>query len=60
MSELGAARCPGLADRQGTVVGGGRYTSTVQVILDGNKSSIPLHRDYVELLAELEAPPQNA
>jgi hypothetical protein len=55
ISELGAARCPGLADRRGTVVGGSRYTSTVRVILEGNKSPIPLHRDYIELLAEPEA-----
>jgi len=56
MSALGAARCPRLADRQGTIIGGSQYLSSVRVIFDGYKSPIPLHRDYLELLAEQEAP----
>jgi hypothetical protein len=49
LSALGAARCPRLADREGVIVGGGRYPSTVRVIFDGSKSPMSLHRDYIEL-----------
>ena len=48
MSSLGAARCPRLADREGVVVGGGQYQSTVRIIFDGFKAPTSLHRDYVE------------
>ena len=48
LSSLGAARCPRLADKEGVVVGGGQYRSTVRVIFDGFKSPMSLHRDYVE------------
>jgi hypothetical protein len=48
LSPLGAARCPGLADKEGVVVGGGRYPNTARVIFDGFKTPTSLHRDYVE------------
>jgi len=48
LSPLGAVRCPRLADREGVVVGGGRYPSTARVIFDGFKVPTSLHRDYVE------------
>ena len=48
LSPLGAVRCPGLADREGVVVGGGRYPSTARVIFDGFRAPTSLHRDYVE------------
>jgi hypothetical protein len=51
MSARGAARCPRLADRQGIIVGGGRYHSTVRVIFDGSKSPMSLHQDYIELVS---------
>ena len=51
MSALGAARCPRLADRQGIIVGGGRYHCTVRVIFDGSKSPMSLHQDYLELVS---------
>ena len=48
MSPLGAARCPRLAGKEGVVVGGGQYPSTVRIIFDGSKTPKSLHRDYVE------------
>ena len=48
LSPLGAARCPRLADKEGVIVGVGRYQSTVRIIFDGLKSPTSLHRDYVE------------
>jgi hypothetical protein len=48
MSPLGAARCPGLADREGVVVGGGQYPGTARIIFDGFKAPTSLHRNYVE------------
>jgi len=38
LSPLGAARCPRLADKEGLIVGVGRYQSTVRIIFDGLKS----------------------
>jgi hypothetical protein len=55
MSPLGATRSPGLADKQGTVIGGGRYATSVRVRFDGYKTPTSLHRDYIELIpTELE------
>jgi hypothetical protein len=48
MSPLGATRCPRLAGKEGVVVGGGQYPSTVRIIFDGSKTPKSLHRDYVE------------
>lgn len=48
MSELGAARCPRLADRTGIVIGGSRNPSTIHVRFDGNVTRTALHQDYVE------------
>jgi hypothetical protein len=50
MSALGAARSPRLAKKEGTIVGASRINSSLRVLLDGSKSPISLHRDYVELL----------
>jgi hypothetical protein len=48
MSELGAVRCPRLAEKVGTVVGGSsRYNSSITVLFDGNKTPTSLHRDYI-------------
>jgi hypothetical protein len=55
MSPLGAARSPGLAAKQGTIIGGSRYATSVRVRFDGYKTPTSLHRDYIELLpTELE------
>jgi hypothetical protein len=59
MSALGAARCPRLADREGVIVGVGRYFSSVRVIFEGFKTPMSLHRDYVELVAAHEVPPNS-
>jgi len=48
MSALGAVRCPNLAGREGTVIGTGRYRSTVRVLFDGFRSATSLHNSYIE------------
>jgi len=50
ISALGASRCPRLANKTGTIVGGSIYTSSISVRLDGNKSSSAFHRDYVDVM----------
>jgi hypothetical protein len=55
MTALGAARCPNLADREGVVVGAGRYHSTVRVLFDGFRSATSLHRSYIQPLAGEES-----
>ena len=57
MSALGAVRCPNLAGREGTVIGTGRYRSTVRVIFDGFRSATSLHSSYVEPVAGKEGTP---
>jgi hypothetical protein len=55
MSPLGATRSPGLATKQGTIIGRGRSATSVRVRFDGYKTPTSLHRDYIELLpSELE------
>jgi len=54
MSVLGAVRCPNLAGREGTVIGTGRYRSTVRVIFDGFRSATSLHSSYIEPVAGKE------
>jgi hypothetical protein len=51
MSALGAERCPNLAGKYGTVVGGSVYNSSVSVRFDGKKSSITLHQSYLEVVS---------
>jgi hypothetical protein len=50
MSELGASRCPRLADKIGTIVGRSIYVNSVGVLFDGNKSSRTVHCNYLESL----------
>ena len=57
MSALGAVRCPNLAGREGTVIGTGRYRSTVRVIFDGFRSATSLHSTYIEPVAGKKALP---
>jgi hypothetical protein len=54
LTALGALRCPNLAGREGTVIGTGRYRSTVRVIFDGFRSATSLHSTYIEPVAEEE------
>jgi hypothetical protein len=51
MSPLGAERCPSLADKLGTVVGGSVYNNSVGIRFDGNKSTTTLHRNYLEVIS---------
>jgi hypothetical protein len=48
MSALGAARCPRITDREGIIVGCGRYSNSVRVLFDSYKSPVSLHRDYID------------
>jgi hypothetical protein len=50
VSALGALRCPRLANKTGTIVGGSIYTCSVSVQIDGNKTSSTFHRDYLEAM----------
>ena len=52
MSALGAVRCPNLAGKEGTVIGTGRYRSTVRVLFDGFRSATSLHSSYIEPVTE--------
>jgi hypothetical protein len=51
LSALGADRCPSLAGRLGSIVGGSVYNNSVSVRFDGNKSSITLHQSYLEVMS---------
>jgi hypothetical protein len=55
---LGASRSPNLANREGTIIGGGRYSSNVRVQFDGYKSPTSLHLDYIELISEESGEPR--
>jgi len=48
MSALGAARCPRLADKEGIIVGEGRYSNSLRILFDGSKLPVSLHRDYID------------
>ena len=48
MSALGAARCPRIADKEGILVGEGRYSNSLRILFDGSKLPVSLHRDYIE------------
>lgn len=53
MSELGAARCPRLSEKVGTVIGSSRFNSGLTVLFDGNKRPTCLHRDYIAPVGSL-------
>jgi hypothetical protein len=57
MSPLGAERCPSLADKVGTVVGGSVYNNSFSVRFDGNKSSTTLHQNYLEVVPPYDRVP---
>jgi len=55
LSKLGRARCPTMAPR-GTVVGFSRRSTALQVLMDGNKTSVLLHLSYLELARQPAQP----
>ena len=55
MSALGAARCPRHADKTGTIVGRSIYVNCARVLLDGNKSPISVHCDYLDSILPVNA-----
>jgi hypothetical protein len=57
MSPLGAERCPSLADKLGTVVGGSVYNNSFSIRFDGNKSSTTLHHNYLEVIPPYDRVP---
>jgi hypothetical protein len=54
ISALGALRCPRLANKAGTIIGGSVYTNSISIRFDGNRSSSTLHRDYIEAIVTIE------
>jgi len=49
LSKLGEARNPRLEKgAEGTIVGGSRYKSSLRVVIDGRKTPLSMHRDYIE------------
>jgi hypothetical protein len=48
MTLLGATRNPHFARKEGTVVGRSRLNGSFRILFDGRKTSISLHRDYIE------------
>jgi hypothetical protein len=55
ISALGASRCPRLADKAGTIVGRSVYVNCARVLLDGNKSPISVHCDYLDAILSVNA-----
>ena len=51
LSRLGEARNHRFKSLEGTVVGAGLYKNTLRVVMDGRKSPLSLHRDYIEPIA---------
>lgn len=47
ISGLGAARCPSLAGKKGTVLGVSRSTTGLTVLFEGDRRPTCLHRDYI-------------
>ena len=59
MSALGASRCPRHADKTGTIVGRSIYVNCARVLLDGNKSPISVHCDYLDAVLPVDAAMQS-
>ena len=55
MSALGAARCPRHADKTGTIVGRSIYVNCARLLLDGNKSPISVHCEYLDAILPVNA-----
>ncbi|MDA9509494.1 hypothetical protein XI09_33640 [Bradyrhizobium sp. CCBAU 11386] len=54
MSELGAVRCPELADRSGIVIDVSRRTTGITVLFDGAGRPTCLHRDFISPIPDGE------
>ena len=54
MSELGAARCPEIADRSGIVIDVSRRTTGITVLFDGARRPTCLHRDFISPISDGE------
>jgi hypothetical protein len=59
MSALGTLRCPRHADKTGTIVGRSIYVNCARVLLDGNKSPISVHCDYLDAVLPVSAAMQS-
>lgn len=53
---LGAARCPSLAGKRGTVLGVSRSNTGLTVLIDGDRRLTCLHRDYISPARYYRAP----
>jgi hypothetical protein len=52
ISELGAVRCPKLADKIGIVVGLSRHNTGITVLFDGERRPTCLHRGFISSTSE--------
>ena len=52
ISELGAVRCPNLADKIGIVVGLSRQNSGITVLFDGDRRPTCVHSGYISSTSE--------
>ncbi|MET3907615.1 hypothetical protein ABID59_001956 [Bradyrhizobium sp. S3.3.6] len=59
MSEVGAARCPELANRSGIVIEESPRTTGITVLFDGAQRPTCLHREFISPISgrEIAAPP---
>ena len=55
ISALGALRCPGIAERTGTIVGRSAYVNCARVLLDGNKSPTTINLNYLKEILSANA-----
>lgn len=53
---LGAARCPNLAGKKGTVLGVSPSTTGLTVLFDGDRRPTCLHRGYISPAQYYRAP----
>ena len=60
INELGAARCPKLADKIGIVVGLSGHTTGITVLFDGDRRPTCLHRGYISSTSALRPPSRHA
>jgi hypothetical protein len=52
ISELGAVRCPNLADKIGIVVGSSSHNTGITVLFDGDRRPTCLYRGYISSTTE--------
>lgn len=54
LTAIGASRCPGLAEKAGTIVGRSIYANSAQVRFDGKLTASTLHHSYLEPIGKLD------